>query len=341
MYKFQNLNQTLIGMCRVLLAESVPRKVRGENCFELAAPVVIEISNPTDRYITIPERKWNRFLPFAESLWIALGINDLDALPAHYCKNLHKYSDNGTNWRAGYGPRIRAYSGLSNDICVSNPKYRNIYSGHVAVADQLKYVVDALRRDKQTRQAIIDIGDPIKDDFDMILGGLKVTKDFPCTRSIQFIMVDGMLNCIVHMRSNDVLYGLSAVNIFNFTLMQEYVANMLAFPVGKYYHVINNLHMYLNQVQQVKRLAKFTPRTYRSPIRYQYPNEIKSITDFDRLCLKLYAYERNVSSKASSKIIDFENSMFNDWAKVFLFHQDQTRHLTFDNPYLNELFKPK
>ena len=339
MYKFENLNQTLIGMCKELVLSGTWRDVRGLSCCEIPNPVLIEISNPTDRYITIPERKWNKYLPFAESLWIALGINDLDVLPAKYCKGLHKYSDNGKNWRAGYGPRIRAYSGMANDVCISDPRQRAVYSGYVAVVDQLAYVIQAFDRDPQTRQAILEIGDPVKDSFE-IGGDLKVTKDYPCSRTLQFMLVDDKLNLTVYIRSNDVLYGMSAVNIFNFTWMQEYVANILGVPIGKYYHFANNLHMYDYQVQQVQELAALDIEDYASEFGvFQYKDRIRSLERFDELCMQLFTYEQLVYNTESDESIRFGCDMFDDWANVFLRHRQLSNPTAFINPYLNLLFK--
>ena len=84
-----------------------------------------------------------------------------------------------------------------------------------------------LSRDKNTRQAIINIGDTLKDTLDSNLN-IKETKDCPCTRILHFMKhpSENKLNLTVYMRSNDILWGASAVNIFNFTLIQEYFAKL-------------------------------------------------------------------------------------------------------------------
>ena len=257
MYKYENVNQALIGVSQLLVAECIVNNRRGMEVVEIPYPVMIEISNPTDRYATIPNRKWNKYLGFVESLWIALGMNDLDKLPGHYVKNLYKYSDDGRTWRAGYGPRLRCYNGLDADYDVSHPDHRHIFVGKSVVVDQLKYVIESLRRDINTRQAIITLGDPAKDSFDIGLGdSLKTTKDYPCSRSLQFMVVGGKLDLTLYMRSNDIVFGMSGVNVFNFTFMLEYIANILGVPVGKYYHISNNLHAYVEFMDKVCCVAK-------------------------------------------------------------------------------------
>jgi thymidylate synthase len=212
--KAEYLNQALILVSKSVLENGVPRATRGFNCVEFQEPVTIKITNPTDRYINIPERKWPKTLPFAEALWLASGTNHMD-LVGDYAPNMYNFSDNQVEMRAAYGPRIRAFSGFSTDYKVHHPNERNIISGYVKTVDQLKFVIQSLQRDINSRQALITIHDPVKDDYDDN-NLLKVTKDTPCCRSLQFLVNNGKLDCILTIRSNDILWGFSAVNVFNF-----------------------------------------------------------------------------------------------------------------------------
>jgi hypothetical protein len=54
----------------------------------------------------------------------------------------------------------------------------------------------------------------------------------------------GKLDLIVFIRSNDILWGLSGVNVFEFTVLQELVSSATNIPLGTYYHVANSLHYY-------------------------------------------------------------------------------------------------
>ncbi len=337
MQSFENLNQSVIGLSQLILKKGIWRDVRGVRCLEYPTPLMVEITNPTDRYVTIPERKWNKTLPWVESLWILLGLNDLDTLPGNYVNSLYKYSDNGRTWRAGYGPRIRCFEGTSSDYDVYDPKLKHISTGYTGRIDQLKYVVDALKKDINTRQAIIEIGDPVKDDF--LPGGkhLKVTKDYPCTRSLQFMVVDGKLNLTTYIRSNDLVFGFSAVNVFNFTLMQEYIASILNIPVGKYYHVINNLHVYDNFVQKTEDFAKYDLSDFPSK-QYTYPIQISSLEELDSLALNLLHYERDLRFNHIEYMPSFGNTLFEDWAKVFYKYHYPDKTVNFSNPLLNTLY---
>jgi len=338
MYTFLNLDQTLIGMSQVLLDEGTWRTVRGFNCLEIPHPVLIEIVNPTDRYITIPARKWNKTLPWAESLWMVLGMNDLHSLVGDYLKSLYTYADDGHTWRGGYGPRIRGFSGIATDYNVSSPKTRDVARGYVKTVDQLKYVVDAIKRDPYTRQAIIQIGDPVKDCFDYD-DKIKQTKDFPCSRTLQFMVVDGRLNCSLTIRSNDLMYGLSAVNTTNFTLMQEYIANILGIPVGKYYMFINNLHIYKPHLDAIKIFAEMNMADYTMSSYWQYSSRFKDLKYFDAAITALYYQERGITSRQTDQPAFYGHDFLDDWLLVFWkFHHKNDTH-KFKNPMLNKLYK--
>lgn len=225
-------------------------------CYELPEPVMIEIQDPTARQILIPERKWNKVLPYAESLWMILGSNDLDDLPGHFVKSVYNFSDDGHTWRGGYGPRIRGYTGISNQYYRSlNSKTINEAEkdavGSFVKIDQLRYVIETLRNEPTSRQALITIHDPAKDS----LLGLK-TRDIPCTRSLHFMIVEGKLNLYTWMRSNDFIWGAQAVNIPNFTLMQQYVAKILNVPMGSYYHIVDNFHFYESSRELMEKLSQ-------------------------------------------------------------------------------------
>ena len=346
MYTFENLNTALIGMSKVILKEGVSRKTRGFDCIEIPNPVLICIENPTDRYINIPQRKWNKSLGWVESLWIASGTNHME-LVGDYVNNMYSFSDDGEYMRAAYGPRIRAFTGFATDYKIYTPEHRNIFAGFVKTVDQLKFVVDSLKRDINSRQALITIHDPVKDDFDE-KDILKVTKDTPCCRSVHFMVVDGKLDCTLHIRSNDLIWGFSAVNVFNFTLMQEYISYMIGVPIGKYYHIVDNLHFYSDKEDLVKELSELNPDEYKSEFGvYDYPiwvRDPKELTfeEFDNSITYLFNYEEHLrkTGKELFRFTEFDHPIFWDWARVFL-HKWTTEKHYFDNPYLNKLFKMK
>lgn len=248
--KARGLTSALYKTCQLVQDHGVKSECRGNTAGatvkQLSKPVCIEIENPRLRNVTLAERNWNSILPYAESIWLALGMNNLDDGPGRYVRNLYNFSDDGKTWRAGYGPRLRHFTGSYEQYNIGKDEIGEFITNGVGDPgiDQLKYVIESFLRDPKTRQADITISDPAKDCF--IDGNLIQTKDTPCTRSMHFQKNPntGALDMIVRMRSNDLIWGASAVNIPNFTLMQEYVALMLGVKIGTYFHIADNLHVY-------------------------------------------------------------------------------------------------
>lgn len=307
------INEFLIETSKLLLKYGVKRKTRGEISYELPEPVIFKISNPLNRIITIPERKWVKALPYAESLWIASGRNDLNFI-SHYLKNMENFSDDGEFIRAGYGPRYRYYSGLMDDY-----KADLISIRQENTVDQLKYVIECFKADSSTRRAVISLSDPMKDDF--YNGKLKITKDYPCTRELHFIKqaTSNKLDLIVKMRANDLIWGASAVNIFNYTFIQEYVSVLLGLEIGAYYHIVDNLHYYehhkellekLIQIHEFEECPIYTKKTF------------SSLNEFDKLLFKLCQKEDTLRKRKDDlREEEFEDEFFQNWYhELYLFN---------------------
>jgi len=240
--KGDNINDTFWYLCRE--AVTWPKEMRRDNktMMDSPGPVCVEIHEPKRRVLNIPHR--NNSLPAAcaETLWILAGRNDIDWL-SFYLPRAADFSDDGEVWRAGYGPRLRRWISYGGGV---NPDY----SPYEHSTDQLKFVVDELRTNPPSRRAVIGIFDPYKDSIFPIK-----TKDFPCTQSLSFMVRNGHLDLAVFIRSNDLVWGWSGVNVFEFTVLQELVADMVGLPVGYYHHVANNLHVYDRHFRMVRRIA--------------------------------------------------------------------------------------
>ncbi len=328
--EYGGINSFLVGASRLLLKEGVKRETRGNTCYELPEPFMFKITNPKARLITIPERGWNVALAYAESLWLACGRNDLGFIQ-NYLSRMEEFSDDGKTLRGGYGPRLRKYNGNADDyrILSSVDQMANYSSNTV---DQLDFIIKCFEKDINTRQAIITIGDPVKDSFELN-SGLKQTKDFPCTRSLQFMKQpnSNKLNLTVYMRSNDVLWGASAVNIFNFTFMQEYIARLVGLEVGDYYHIANNFHFYeghKDKIEKVAAVREFTDEFF------DYNYSFCNLSEFDNQIRKMEVAEFQITR--NDLLVDFQDDFFNDWYKV-LYLKKTKREVVFVNPILNKI----
>ncbi|MBC6995876.1 thymidylate synthase [Neolewinella lacunae] len=326
------INSFLIGTIKLILEKGRERVTGGSTCYELPEPILIKMTNPRSRVITIKERDWNPYLPYVESLWIATGSNEIE-FPTYYVKKLGEFSDDGKYMRAGYGPRIRFYDGNSFDY-----KIDNLYTPSKGFVDQLKFVVLELTRDKFSRRAVITIGDPNKDCFD-ISGNIKQTKDFPCTRLLHFqVQTDNTLDLMTTMRSNDLVWGASAVNVFNFTLMQEYVAAILGLDIGSYYHFVSNMHIYARHLDLAKKIALV--KSYdedTSYIEYTYPTSWEAFTSqLDNLARAEQSVRQTKEAKPSISAYTF----FDDWYQALAtYHTGDTSRIL--NPHLKKALDTK
>lgn len=177
--------------------------------------------------ITLPERKLSTKFLGGEAFWILSGDNRVETI-APYNKNIVNYSDDGQTFFGAYGPRI---------------------------LEQLDYVVDKLKSDSDTRQAVLTIW----------RDNPPVTKDVPCTVAVHFMIRDGKLNCHVFMRSNDLWLGYP-YDIFNFSMLSHLVCCRLNANVvedngdlvtpGVLYHTASSRHIYEQHFEQAERLIK-------------------------------------------------------------------------------------
>ena len=182
--------------------------------------VGITLQNPCDRYITNPARKASVAAQIAETVWVLSGRNDVEWL-SHYLPRAAEFSDDGRTWRGGYGPRLRAWPRRDGDG---------------DVIDQLRWVVGHLRADRSSRRAVVTIYDPVTDS--------QPGKDIPCNNWLDFKSRLGRLHLHVAIRSNDLIWGWSGINAFEWSVLQEVVASILGIDVGPLSFSISSLHVY-------------------------------------------------------------------------------------------------
>jgi thymidylate synthase len=170
------------------------------------------IKNPLDNKIKTSFRKWKEDYAESEWQWYLSGnpsVEDIK-LKAKMWDKMH----NG------------------NNIVNSNYGFQWYRGG------QLSYVIDELRRDKDSRRAVISIYDGKENS--------KYKYDTPCTQYILFTLRNNKLNMAVHMRSNDLWYGFCN-DQYCFSKLQQMISFNLQAEIGTYYHFCNNLHLYEKQ----------------------------------------------------------------------------------------------
>lgn len=119
--------------------------------------------------------------------------------------------------------------------------------------DQYSPIIERLKADPDTRQAVVTIWNP---ELDL----LPSKRDYPCTILHQFRIRDNKLNMSVYMRSNDVWLG-AAYDFFQFTRVQLAIASVLGVAPGSYTHHVGSLHIYEQHYGAAENL-KHTTETY-------------------------------------------------------------------------------
>lgn len=211
----KNVNVALATGINHMLEKGVRQESRNGPTLEIPEPVVTTYLKPTERVLFNSTRDCNPFFHYMESLWMFAGRNDT-AFLTQFVKTMIDFSDDGLIFNAGYGYRIREHFGF----------------------DQFNSVVEMLKKDKDSRQAVIQIWD--HQDLN------KQTKDKACNTSIMFKVRDGKLNMTVTNRSNDMVWGAYGANAVHFSMMQEYVAAAVGVDVGVYNQISDSLHVYVN-----------------------------------------------------------------------------------------------
>jgi len=190
-----------------------PEATRNGPAYVFPEPVMTTYTNPIERVLFHQGRDANPIFHLMESIWMLAGRQDVEFLQQFNSK-IGQFSDDQRIFNAAYGYRWRHHF------------------GH----DQLLEVIEMLRTDPNSRQAVIQIWDH----FDL----LKPTKDKACNTQVIFDTRGNRLNMTVFNRSNDIWWGAYGANAVHFSILQEFVAIATGFKTGVYRQVSNNFHLY-------------------------------------------------------------------------------------------------
>lgn len=211
-----NLRDGYVNVCRRVLNYGRSVAPRGLMTRELR-DVIVTVLDPTDALPLGVNRKPNPRIAAAEALQLIGGFSS-PGLMHRISPEFDRFTDNG-RFHGAYGRRV---------------------------GTQLFSVVQKLRDDPDTRQAVVTLWEPHLDNQPGF-------KDYPCTLSLAFTLRDRHLDMHVTMRSNDVWLGL-AYDAFQFTQTQLTIARCLDVEAGAYHHHAVSLHLYERDVPGVESL---------------------------------------------------------------------------------------
>jgi thymidylate synthase len=203
----------------------------------------ISLRNPRNRVITFPERNTNTRYLLGEFIWYLSGSNDPKGILPYSKfwdqirnKNIFMdaYPEGAIN--SNYGHRLFGYWKAP---ALYDPSINGRFD-EPRIINQWQETIDLLARDKDTRQAIINIHAP----SDRHEGNLDVC----CTLTLQFLIRENALHMIVNMRSQDVILGFTN-DVFQFPMLQECLQVQLkkVYPdleLGHYFNNSGSMHLY-------------------------------------------------------------------------------------------------
>lgn len=164
----------------------------------------------------------------AEQVWFISGARK----PADFLRQFTKIWDMFTNpgdvVTVAYGYRWRKYFGR----------------------DQLKLLIDLLKKDPSSRHGVIMMWDPSSDG----LGGVN-KKNVPCPYTFTVNIIGGKLHLHLMVRSNDMILGFPH-DVAGFALLQSILAQELGVLPGIYTHTISNAHVYDIHYDTAKEIIK-------------------------------------------------------------------------------------
>jgi thymidylate synthase len=177
---------------------------------------------------------------FAELLWFLRGDTNVRWLQERGVTIWDEWADADGDLGPVYGAQWRSWPTPSGE--------------HV---DQLAQVLDAIRRDPDSRRHIVSAWN-VADIPRMALA--------PCHAFFQFYVAPpveeggrGRLSCQLYQRSADVFLGVP-FNIASYALLTHMVAQVTDLDVGDFVHTLGDAHLYLNHLDQARLQLTRDPR---------------------------------------------------------------------------------
>jgi thymidylate synthase len=151
--------------------------------------------------------------------------------------------------------------------------------------DQIRWVLDEIRRNPDSRRLIVSAWNPAEID-QMALA--------PCHCLFQFYVAEGRLSCQLYQRSADVFLGVP-FNIASYALLTHMMAQATGLQPGDFVHSFGDAHLYLNHLEQARLQLTREPR----PLpRLRLNPAVRSLFDFTFDDIAIEAYDPHPAIKA-------------------------------------------
>ena len=160
------------------------------------------------------------------------------------------------------------------------------YGYQVKKYHQIDNLIKSLKENPQDRRMMINIWN-WEDLPEMNLA--------PCCFLSMWDVTDGRLNCMLIQRSGDIPLGVP-FNSSQYAVLTHLLAQVTGLKPGLFTHVINNAHIYENQVEGMKLQLTRKDEAYEAPKLWINP-EIKDFYDFTEEDIKLIDYKHHETIK--------------------------------------------
>lgn len=152
--------------------------------------------------------------------------------------------------------------------------------------NQIDKLIAGLKEDPQGRRHIMSLWQ-----IPHLDGGSL----YPCAFMTLWDVTDGRLNCMLVQRSADTALGLP-FNMTQYAVLVHLIAQVTGYKPGLFTHVINNAHIYENQIEGMKLQLTRENESYKAPKLWINP-EINNFYDFSIDDIKLIDYKHHPAIK--------------------------------------------
>lgn len=257
-------------------------------------------------------------LVFVELMWMLRGQTNIKFLEAEKCMIWHENHDseygkkirekyNYPNGELGplYGSQWRNFGGkhvvseISDKDAKDNTKGRHIANEETVGIDQIKFIIEEIKRNPNSRRLLVSAWNPLLLDSEKDKTLLDQVTLPACHSFFQFnVRKTGFLDCKLYMRSNDLFLG-APFNIASYALLTHMIAALTNLKPGKFYYTIGDAHIYKNHLEQVGEVLSRTSRPYPKLSILNVPEKIE---DFQFKDIKLEGYNPHPAVKADMAV---------------------------------------
>jgi thymidylate synthase len=168
-----------------------------------------------------------------ELLWFLRGDTNVKYLREHGVSIWDEWADADGDLGPVYGHQWRSWPARDG-----------------GTIDQIANLVDAVRRNPDSRRLIVSAWNPA----DVERMALP-----PCHCLFQFYVARGRLSCQLYQRSADVFLGVP-FNIASYALLTLMVAQVADLEPGEFVHTLGDAHLYMNHIEQARLQLSRAPR---------------------------------------------------------------------------------